>query len=372
MTQSISMKNIDKIQTEAVDAWFNTPTFNGLLTMATGTGKTKVAISVLKKLKGRKRDFKFLVIVPRTSLRDDEWPDQFSKWGTNIELNTSNIECYASIAKIKDQEYDLVIFDECHNLTPANEVFLSQNKIKNKVAITATYPEDKEKDLILKKHFVHCFDYNLNEAVDQEVVSPFTLQIITIPLDDRRNIVAGGKKKFLTSEVKNYEYLSKQINIAIFQKHREERIKFLRLNRTRFIYNLPSKTRKAQEILNSLDKNKKILIFAGSIEQANILCEHRYHSKTNDIDLNRFKSDDIKVLSSVASLNEGHNIQNLDTLLIVQATSSSLQLIQRIGRAIRFREGHVAEVIVLLAEGTQDEKWFKNASKDLNVDIEWT
>jgi ERCC4-related helicase len=72
-------------------------------------------------------------------------------------------------------------------------------------------------------------------------------------------------------------------------------------------------------------------------------------------------------------VNEGTNIPNLDEALIIQISAQELHLIQRIGRVIRVREGHLGKIYIICVRGTQDEVWLKSALKGIsNIIInEW-
>ena len=41
-------------------------------------------------------------------------------------------------------------------------------------------------------------------------------------------------------------------------------------------------------------------------------------------------------------------------------------MIQRVGRLIRFQEDKVGKIIILYVENSQEEKWLKQATKNLN------
>jgi superfamily II DNA or RNA helicase len=74
----------------------------------------------------------------------------------------------------------------------------------------------------------------------------------------------------------------------------------------------------------------------------------------------------INRLSCVNSLNEGQNIPLLDVGLVVQLNSNPRNLIQRIGRIVRIRDGHKAKIYILSCTGTQDEKWVEKAIEGLD------
>ena len=58
---------------------------------------------------------------------------------------------------------------------------------------------------------------------------------------------------------------------------------------------------------------------------------------------------------------EGHNFPGLDSGLIVQINSKEKDLVQRIGRLLRYRFGHEGHLYIIVAKGTQDEVWATNA-----------
>lgn len=45
-------------------------------------------------------------------------------------------------------------------------------------------------------------------------------------------------------------------------------------------------------------------------------------------------------------------------------------MIQRVGRLIRFKEDKVGNIFILYVENSQEEKWLKNAIKNLN-NVNW-
>lgn len=67
-------------------------------------------------------------------------------------------------------------------------------------------------------------------------------------------------------------------------------------------------------------------------------------------------------------MNEGHNIPNVDSAVIVQLNSQELNTVQRIGRCIRYRPGHEAIIYILSVVQTQDEKWVAKALDSFDKD----
>ena len=126
--------------------------------------------------------------------------------------------------------------------------------------------------------------------------------------------------------------------------------------------------------MNNLDK--KVLAFSG----ANVFTDRlsasisplamSYHSgkskKQREFALEAFKNDVIKVLCSTKALNQGLDIPDANMGIICGITSKSLPMIQRVGRLVRFQENKIGKIIILYVKNSQEEKWLKNSTKNLN------
>jgi superfamily II DNA or RNA helicase len=83
------------------------------------------------------------LVVPTEKLRDENWKEEFDKWGAT-ELwskNTKTMLCSAS----KIDYIDLLILDEGHNITALSSEIFKNNKVKNVVLLTATPPTSVDK-----------------------------------------------------------------------------------------------------------------------------------------------------------------------------------------------------------------------------------
>lgn len=59
----------------------------------------------------------------------------------------------------------------------------------------------------------------------------------------------------------------------------------------------------------------------------------------------------------------------IDKAIIVQLNSQEKDLVQRIGRLIRYRPGHKAHILILAAKNTQDEVWLASALENIDKSI---
>lgn len=362
----------DKIQKEAIEAWKKHGYWN-ILAMCTGSGKTRVGILACQMAVSHNPDANILIVTPTEKLRDVGWKEEFKKWkATRIYTKNVDTVCYASLSKIEKATYSLVIMDEVHNLTEPKLAFFFDNKniIKSVMGLTATPPQDEDKvDIFNDLKLSIAYKYTLEQGVNDGVVAPFNITVIKVPLDRKDHYIkkSSKSKEMVTETIKyaNYAHVIRMLQYSSKPQDKQT-LKFMYMNRMRLIYNFKSKLVAAQKILKKYFVGERSIIFSASIKQAEALCKNSYHSQTNDDAFNKFVKKKLNKLSAVKKLNEGENIPDLDSILVVQLTSKDKDIIQRIGRAVRWRPNHEAKVWILVSEGTQDEKWCDKALADFD------
>jgi len=370
MTREEALENKKVVQQTAVEKWVDND-YLGCTELCTGAGKTKIGLDCIELTRKEIPNAKILLIVPTEGLRDIDWPEEFVKWGVSEE-GIKKV-CYASLSKVKFENFDLIIGDEAHNHTVPNLLRLQTAMQYKKIRVlwlTATlpkkadWPDEVERVHLLLNLVPSVYKITTDEAVELGLIADFEVHVLKFSLDSvNLNITAGSKSaSYKTTEKSQYMYLTKQLSKAMYGKN--ENLKFMAMSkRTQFIYNLPSKFRLAQEVMKRLNvEGKRTLVMAGGIEQANMLCgQDVYHSESNQDALDRFQNKSINLLGAVKALDEGKNLVDLDQLIILQVTSGERRLIQKIGRCVRYREDHKALIVILVALDTADEKWYEKA-----------
>ena len=343
----------------------------GMIAMATGSGKSRVAVEVAKYYINS-IDKSLSLLVPTEKLRDENWKEEYSKWGADYLWSPTIRLCYASASKIQNKDFELAILDEGHNITELSSEFFSNNKVERTILLTATPPSDPIKKETLKSLGIKLvYEVTLDQAVRLGFVAPYKITVVSVALDNTTKNIPGGTKlkPFMTTESAAYAYHCKAIQQAMFDKtpSGRKRHQFAILRRMQFIYKIPSKTEVIKFLLEKvIPQDDRSLIFCGSIEQAEVVCPWRYHSKSGDKAYNAFKAEEINRLSCVKAINEGHNFPGVDSGIIGQLNSKEKDLVQRIGRLIRYRPGHEAHLYIVVSESTQDEKWLENAVENLD------
>ena len=360
----------EKVQHEAIQAVVDNN--GGMVAMATGSGKSRVAVEVAKHYFNPEHDYHAALLVPTEKLRDENWKEEFEKWeARNIWKHTERL-CYASASKIGGNEYPIAILDEGHNITELASEFFLDNNVERTVLLTATPPNDPIKlDILRRLGIKLVYELTLDQAVRLGFVAPYKITVITVPLDNVTKNIPGGNKAnpFMTTEAACYAYWNKRVQACFGNQtpQGKAKMKFAILGRMQFIYKIPSKTQVIKFLLDKvIPKEDRTIIFCGNIEQAEQVCPTFYHSKSDSVAYDAFKNESINRLSCVKAVNEGHNFPGVDSGIIGQLNSKEKDLVQRIGRLIRFRPGHEAHLYIVVSESTQDEKWLETAIENLD------
>lgn len=395
------MKRIlrNSVQDAAYTAWENAGR-RGTVVAGTGVGKSKIAIRRVKEICRERileyvkahdgvypdRAPRMLLVTPTEGLRDVNWPDEFTKWDAKEEMEFVKRICYASLNREKGIKYDYIILDEAHRVTSHNAEgfledgtlteFLTENMGAEIMALTATEP-DAKRDM-MKAHILDsiapvCFRYTLDQAVADGILPPYEIIVIQVPLERLLKEIPGGSKAspFMQSEFAAYEFMNKKIKAAYGKTRGKDStwVKSLLGARRQFICNLPSKTRIAEKVIRKVvhEQKQRTLIFCGSIDQSRKLCgQNVYNSSVEDKKrdmLTAFKNKQINYLGVVEAVNEGHNIPDIQKGICVQLNSNERDFTQRLGRLLR---GEEPIFYLIVAQGTQDEKWASSALEDFD------
>lgn len=338
---------------------------HGLLKLAPRVGKTKLGIEILKKEKPKK----VLWVTPNTKLRDEDIPREFKEWKALNYLKKTDIICYASLSS-HTGNYDKIILDEYQDLTISNVEPLLNGKVKYKtiLGLSGTHPKHKEKqDLYDELKLETLSEMSIDEAVENNLIAPYKIKIIELELDNKDKYITGGSKDkpFMQTERSRYDYYTRLINMKLFSGQPVP--KFFYLNRMRFLYNLKSKQDFAKKLIPKLEG--RTLIFTGSIAQAEDLCKHTYHSKTDDDHLQKFMKGKINTLACVNAGGVGYTYRDVDNFLITQVNSNGKgDSTQKIARSLVLQEGYEANIYILVVKNTVDEDWLKKVLNDFDKD----
>lgn len=249
-----SIMNLRDIrQQEACDSY--TGNYWALIKAAPRFGKIKVTIDILRKY-GLK---KILVCAPRVDIHDS-WKKDFKKWEWEGDVTYTT---FLSLSKIKDK-YDIVIIDEIHECSSNQLKTIKSLNPDKLLALSGTISQKTEKEISELADIHVCYEYSIEQAVEEGILCDYTISIHKIPLEKKE------KTKFVRLE-KAMERLQENGKDTFY----------LYLQQIRLIQGSIAKRDKTKEILDS-NKDKRILCFCGTTEIADSLGAPVYHSKSRE------------------------------------------------------------------------------------------
>ena len=383
----------DQQQRKALNNWAVNG-FEGSIIAGTGFGKSRCGVIAVGETIKRLEEYNdygerivhvtALVLVPTVQLKD-QFREEFIKWGYEGVLDTVDFMCYQSAYKLVGKHYDIVVCDEIHlGLSSEYRKVFENNVFERMLCMTATLPEEYEyKDLLIEMAPI-IFEITLDECVELGLVSPYN--IVCRPLEltfSERTDYKKINNRFVYwkgqlgqfDAWENAKYILTNMSASSEEKRAATQFYKAIRERKKIIDFAENKIEAFKTIvLNNPDK--RILAFTGANDFTDMLTDsviplaQAYHSKRTkkqrEAALENFKSGMINVLCSTKALNQGLDVPDANMGIVCGLTSKSLPMIQRVGRLIRFQEDKTGEVIILYIKDSQEEKWLKNAIKDLN------
>ena len=367
-----------------------------ILKWATGCGKSKMAIDLINYAIGsitHKPVSILFLVAERAHIQN--WKDEFDKWHLQKEGIEVDIVCYASLKKVMNLSYDVIVMDECHHVFTEKRMTMIWTLAKNTATnpyiflLSATLPFSKQAEIedVFGKFIVSTV--TLKEAINKDILPDPTIYLIGMDLDNAtpNQIIRIGKKYDRVPEVSwenRRRYIMKHIPCIIRctekQKYQylDENVEYWKgryeLSRSNLHHNLwvnagsqrkrflgDSKTNAAKSLLKIIPVRKKLVCFCASVAQATTLSARNTISskrtnKYNQAIIDSFNKGTIHRIYAVGMITEGMNLADIETGIIVQLDGKERLFIQKFGRAMR-AENPVA--FIFYYKNTQDENYLR-------------
>lgn len=378
----------DLIQQEIVNALNKHR--SGLVAAATGTGKTRAAI--LHIMENYDVESRICWFTPSIPLRDVDTPADFVRWGAGRFAKTIEFYCYHSAPKLENKNWDLIVMDEAHEITSLRYEFFTKNNFTNVICLTATPPVEAE-----KKHILYnllglkiIFKLKIDEAAKLGVVPNFEVNLIKVPLNNKKTIPVKTKKvSFMTSEEADYRYQCQMINQLRSQlKMRDDEeyddfmirreseayqkilknLQWLGIKRKRSLAEYTLKPNLVKQFLmKRLDPapGKYTLVFCGTKDQADLITNQVYYSGSSDEYLEAFRRQEIKHLAAIERLTAGVNLP-ANTGVMLAVSKKDRGFIQKLGRMLRKNEGQTNKLYVFVYQGTVEHDYALDILKGID------
>lgn len=361
---------------------------NILLQFCTGLGKSKIVLDIINNLQKAEKA-KILLIIAEKAHRNN-WIEEFEKW--NFDYSNITIECYASLKKYKNTDWNICIMDEGHHIGSDLRLnILKTIKIDKTYILSATFPKEIFENLQAIIGRIEVTTISLNKAIEWGILPYPKVFLIPLKLDEyvensviqinkgkkhqRVHIICEFKDRWKYMNTKNYpnieltikcterekyDYLSQNFDYwkkQYFETGLENhKTKWLSTGseRKRFLGN--SKSEKVQHLLCKL-KDSRYICFCASIDQAELLGKEKaVHSrKSNSLDIiTKFNNKEINNIFAVSMVQEGMNLADIEAGIITQLDGYDRGWKQKIGRIFRAKE---PIQYIFYYENTKDEDY---------------
>ena len=348
----------------------------GIVKVVTGGGKTVFAIHCLKKYLEENSNNTIFIVVPSIALLD-QWHEglQLSFKNNEIALNgggerldklskitISTIDSVKNIIENFDASKTLLIVDECHKIGTEKRGETLTNNWHATLGLSATPERDYDDNfyIIIRKILGDIiFDYDYIDAREDEVIVNFKLLYAYAAMT---NSEEAEYKKFTKS-------IQRRAATIGGNNMNDYPLKMLIFNRARMVKNSVNRIPFGIELLQKYKRDSWI-VFTENKKQAKefntIINKKGYKSAIYNTDLdsnereenlNNFKNGNLNVLVSCTALDEGFDMPEADGAMILSASSSKRQRIQRMGRVLRITANKKnALIVTVYSSKTEYEK----------------
>lgn len=348
-------------QADAIDSFLESG--NGVIDMATGTGKTWTAFGIIGRL--YEADFIDRVIVATygndllkqwyqglLSFFDIGMLSIYRQYGGVNEIGgfvRSGDEKLSVLVVSLDQlpklwtyqqdadiERTLFVCDEVHNLGSESRIERLEGQVrefKYRLGLSATpeRPYDDEGNQFIEREIgdvVH--EFGLAEAIEAGILCPFDYVALRYSLseeDERRRQAAFARYSAAKEEnpAVSKEYLYRLL--ADVKKESREKLPVLQS----FLTEHPELLKDAIIFAPTKEYGEEVQRIVHRFTQR----YHTYYGEDDEANLRRFSKGELDTLVTCKAISEGIDIQSVSSIILMSSDRSKLQTIQRIGRALR-------------------------------------
>lgn len=360
-----------------------------VLELATGTGKTLLALTKVNQLYSQ--DCKILIVIPRNVLIQN-WIDEFKKWHYEDILSNVTFVTYVSLPKMAGS-WDIVVFDEAHHISDRCIEALMQFDIEHAIFLSATI--SKEVSFFINMKYNHnkelqWIKVGTRKAIENDVLPEPTIITIPMYLDNmKENYLYTPRKPKNKSQkplIINYadrwkykgykgyyqikctqqQYYNELSGIIDWYKRKNfiPAMKNLWLHKAgeRLQWLAWQKLVTVNRILMYIN-GKRSITFCSTIEQTEALNVPCVNSKVGTYNLERFNKGKIASISCVNMLDEGANLTDCQIGIFMMLNSSERMQVQKIGRLLRHNN---PVIIIPYFKNTRDEEILKKMLEEYN------
>ena len=385
-------------QKQAIETW-EKHHFCGIFDMATGTGKTLTALAAVEHLYHVNNDrlgvivlcpyqhlveqwvedikgFGFSTIIGYSNSPQRNWKTRLKTTIINFMYETENQFCFVTTnatfstkyvqSLIRELDNDVVlVVDEAHNIGSANYRKILPEKIKYRLALSATidrYHDESGTNALYNYFGEKCIEYSLKQAIEEHMLTRYYYHPVVVSLNDE--------------ELDEYLEITKQLGKYIKKQNGKtfvsEAGKRLLIKRSRIIAGASEKLQALKREITPHVNDNHILIYCGStvskeedadegrkqIEVVAAMLGNELGMKVGRFTALESSEERMQIresfsngnvmqaLVAIKCLDEGVNIPAIKSAYFLASSTNPKEYIQRRGRVLRKYEGKkYAEIV---------------------------
>jgi superfamily II DNA or RNA helicase len=378
-------------QRTAFSRWYNLGG-RAVIEASTGSGKTYLGFMAIQQFP----ELRWLVVVPTIPLQR-QWEEGIHAVlpGTKVGLicggvrnpQRVTIAVVNSIRGLDLNDFDGVILDEAHRyMSECNWLIMDRNTFDKVLAISATIErEDGEHAKLLARYPV-AYTLSQKAAIEKKLIAPYGIVNVSVELTEEERKKYDELQETVTTGMRIYEGDFSRLMANLRDPNAREAIKAISRRRM-LVQSSRAKTDAAFVVaLKQYREGRKVMVFSEFTESADDLFSRlekagvpvgKYHSKMKLGErremVAKFAKDEIMVMISCRCLDEGLDVPAADVAIVMAGSSVKRQMIQRLGRVLRYQEDKEAMVFQFFVKDTIDVSWMRKRTapfRDVATKIE--
>ncbi len=387
-------------QREALDGWRDHGQ-RAVVEAVTGTGKTVVGLACAREELERRGQV--VVIVPTRELQT-QWHgllEPVMPAGTTLGLLGNGhddglsghdavvaVVNSARLARLSPRRPGgLLIADECHRYASVENRLALDPAFPRRLGLSATFARPDEGHLQwLRPYFgPTCYRLGYQRALADDVIAPFDVVLVGVPLDRNERgdydeacrLMSAARAQLISLHGVPSEPIGTFFaHVSTLARTSEGGAgvaarQYLSAvqHRRRLLDDTPAKAAVLAALVPAIERADRTLVFTQSIaaaERARALVgsggidARAIHSEQTSSQrresLRRFALGDVRALAAPQVLDEGIDVPAADLAIVVGASRSRRQMVQRMGRVLRVKaDGRRARFVVIFAADTVED-----------------
>lgn len=391
-------------QQEAIQAWRDNAR-TGVVEAVTGSGKTRVGTAAA--FEAIRQGMRVLVLVPTSELqrqwvstlrrdlpgaRRGQLGDGHTDTLDTCDVLVAIIHSAATRETLREHKAGLVIADECHRYAAPMFAGALQEGYSWRLGLSATYHRadgaHKERLEPFFGKIVHRIWFD--RALQDRVIAPFDIALVSVELPAADRAIYDELSDTMLTTARNLEAYAGVPRIpfaefiaAVVALSKQESAegglarKYMSAMSTRhqLLAETKSKNLALAALRAPLDESRKSIVFTqtkASADAASGICNalgvpaavvmSGMDPASRRAALNMFRDGDIKVLAAPQVLDEGIDVPAAELAVVVAASRTERQMVQRLGRVIRRKPGNMpGRLVVLYSRDTVEDPQLQGA-----------